>query len=91
LRALLKYAEAQNQADEDRYGPDDHNGGLPSERKRRADRLKVIEAAKARLDERQRQTDKAAVTRSSRTPATIRSGTVQRTASSQHRFHIFYH
>ena len=59
IAGLLKQAEAQDQADEDRYGPDDHNGGLPAELKRRSDRLKVIEQAKARLEERQRQADKA--------------------------------
>lgn len=59
IAGLLKQAEAQDQADEDRYGPDDHNGGLPAELKRRSDRLKVIEEAKARLEERQRQADKA--------------------------------
>lgn len=59
IAGLLKQAEAQDQADEDRYGPDDRNGGLPAELKRREDRLKVIEAAKARLEERQRQADKA--------------------------------
>jgi len=59
IAGLLKQAEAQDQADEDRYGPDDHNSGLPAELKRRSDRLKVIEAAKARLEERQRQADKA--------------------------------
>lgn len=59
IAGLLKQAEAQDQSDEDRYGPDDHNGGLPQELKRRSDRLKVIEEAKARLEERQRQADKA--------------------------------
>ena len=59
IAGLLKQAESQDQADEDRYGPDDSNGGLPPELKRRTDRLKVIEEAKARLEERQRQTDKA--------------------------------
>src|ERR1700691_531721 len=59
IAGLLKQAEAQDQADEDRYGPDDHNGGLPAELKRRADRLKVIQEAKARLEERQRQGDQA--------------------------------
>jgi transposase len=56
---LLKQAEAQDAADEDRYGPDDQGGGLPQELKRREDRLKVIEQAKARIEERQRQADKA--------------------------------
>lgn len=59
IAGLLKQAEAQDEADEGRYGPDDHNGGLPQELKRREDRLKVIEQAKARLEERERQTDKA--------------------------------
>jgi transposase len=59
IAGLLKQAEAQDQADEDHYGPDDHNSGLPAELKRRSDRLKVIEAAKARLEERQRRADKA--------------------------------
>jgi transposase len=59
IAGLLKQAEAQDAADEDRDGPDDRNGGLPQELKRREDRLKVIEQAKARLEERERQTDKA--------------------------------
>jgi transposase len=59
IAGLLKQAEAQDQADEKRYGPDDSNGGLPEELRRRCDRLKVIEAAKARLEERERQADKA--------------------------------
>src|ERR1700692_1641193 len=59
IAGLLKQAEDQDQAGEERYGRDDDNGGLPPELKRRSDRLKVIEEAKARLEERQRQTDKA--------------------------------
>ena len=59
IAGLLKQAEAQDQADEDRYGPDDRNRELPAELKRREDPLKVIEAAKARLEERQPQADKA--------------------------------
>jgi transposase len=59
IAGLLKQAEAQDQADEDHYGSDDSNGGVPPELKRRADRVKVIQEAKARLEERQRQTDKA--------------------------------
>lgn len=59
IAGLLKQAEAQDQADEDRDGPDDRHGGLPAELKRRSERLKVIEQAKARLEERQRQADKA--------------------------------
>jgi transposase len=59
IAGLLKQAEAQDQADEERGGSHDDDGDLPPELKRRADRLKVIEQAKARLEERQRQTDKA--------------------------------
>jgi transposase len=59
IAGLLKQAEAHDEAEEKRDGPDDSNGGLPAELKRRTDRLKVIEAAKARLEERERQTDKA--------------------------------
>jgi transposase len=59
IAGLLKQAEAQDQADEERCGPDDDDSGLPPELKRRAERLKVIQAAKARLEERQRQQDKA--------------------------------
>jgi transposase len=59
IAGLLKHAEDQDRTDEDHYGPDDHNGGLPEELKRRADRLKVIEEAKARIEERARQADKA--------------------------------
>ncbi len=55
IAGLLKQAEAQDQADEDRDGPEDRNGGLPQELKRHEDRLKVIEQAKARLEERRRQ------------------------------------
>jgi transposase len=59
IAGLLKQAEAHDEAEEKRYGPEDGDGGLPAELKRRSDRLKVIEAAKARLEERERQTDKA--------------------------------
>jgi transposase len=59
IAGLLKHAEDQDEADEQHYGPDDRNGGLPAELKRRSDRLKVIEQAKARIEERARQDDKA--------------------------------
>jgi len=59
IDGLLKQAESQDQSDEHRYGPDDSDGGLPPELKRRADRLRVIEQAKIRLEERARQADKA--------------------------------
>ena len=53
IAGLLRQAEAQDQADEDRNGSGDDDGDLPPELKRRTDRLKMIEAAKARLEERQ--------------------------------------
>jgi transposase len=59
IAGLLKQAEAQDQADEARCGSGDDDGDLPPELKRRTDRLKMIEAAKRRLEERQRQEDKA--------------------------------
>lgn len=59
IAGLLKHAEDQDRADEEHEGPDDPNGGVPAELKRRADRLKVIEQAKARIEERARQADKA--------------------------------
>src|SRR5271169_1127164 len=55
IAGLLKQAEAHDEAEEKRSDSDDQNGGLPAELKRRTDRLKVIEAAKARLEERERQ------------------------------------
>ena len=59
IAGLLKQAEAQDQAEEKRSGSHDDDGDLPAQLKRRADRLKVIEEAKARLEERQQQADKA--------------------------------
>jgi transposase len=59
ITGLLRQAEAQDQADEDRCASNDDDDGLPPELKRRTDRLKVIEEATARLEERQRQADKA--------------------------------
>src|ERR1019366_2410346 len=59
IAGLLKQAEAADRAEEAEHGSDRDDDGLPQELKRRADRLKVIQAAKARLEERQRQEDKA--------------------------------
>jgi transposase len=59
IAGLLNQAESQDQADEDRHGPDDQDGGLPPELKRRSERLKIIQEAKARIEERARQADKA--------------------------------
>jgi transposase len=59
ITGLLKQAEALDRSEDAEHGSDGDDGGLPQELKRRADRLKVIQAAKARLEERQRQADKA--------------------------------
>ena len=59
IAGLLKQAEALDRNEDAEQGSDGDDGGLPQELKRRSDRLKVIQAAKARLEERQRQEDKA--------------------------------
>ena len=59
IAGLLKQAEALDRSEDAQHGSDGDDGGLPQELKRRSDRLKVIQAAKARLEERQRQEDKA--------------------------------
>jgi len=59
IAGLLKQAEELDRSEDAQHGSDGDEGGLPQELKRRADRLKVIQAAKARLEERQRQADKA--------------------------------
>lgn len=59
IQDLLTRAEKQDRA-EDREHGDRQGDELPEELKRRSDRLKVIEAAKARLEARQRESDEAA-------------------------------
>jgi transposase len=59
IAGLLQQAEQLDRSEDAEHGADGDDGGLPQELKRRADRLKVIQAAKARLEERQRQEDKA--------------------------------
>lgn len=59
IAGLLKQAEALDRSEDAEHGSDGDDGGLPQELKRRADRLRVIQAAKERLEERQRQEDKA--------------------------------
>jgi hypothetical protein len=59
IAGLLKQAEALDRSEDAEHGSDGDDGGLPQELKRRADRLRVIQAAKERLQERQRQEDKA--------------------------------
>ena len=50
IRALLKTAEAADEAEDARYGEDARDDELPEELKRREDRLAAIRAAKARLE-----------------------------------------
>src|SRR5579863_331165 len=59
IAGLLRQAEALDRSEDAEHGTDGDDGGLPQELKRRADRLRVIQAAKERLEERQRQEDKA--------------------------------
>lgn len=55
---LLKRAEAVDEAEDAEHGPDRDGTELPDELKRRESRLKVISAAKARLEARQCEEDK---------------------------------
>ena len=55
---LLKRAEAVDEAEDAEHGPDRDGAELPDELQRRESRLKVISAAKARLEARQREEDK---------------------------------
>lgn len=59
IQELLARAEQQDRT-EDREHGDRQGNELPEELKRRSDRLKVIEAARARLEARQREEDEAA-------------------------------
>jgi transposase len=59
IQELLTRAEKQDRA-EDREHGDRQGDELPEQLRRRSDRLKVIEAAKARLEARQRESDEAA-------------------------------
>lgn len=61
---LLKQAEAIDEAEDVKHGPERVGNELPDELQRRESRLKVIRAAKARLEARQREADKE----SGRTP-----------------------
>lgn len=54
---LLKQAEVTDVAEDQEHGPDRVGNELPDELTRRENRLKVIQAAKVRLEERQRQAD----------------------------------
>lgn len=57
IAQLLKQAEGTDRAEDAEHGPDRLGTELPEELKRRDDRLKVIQAAKARLEQRQLQAD----------------------------------
>lgn len=58
IAELLKQAEASDVAEDIEHGPNHVGDELPEELQRRESRLKVIAAAKARLEERQREADK---------------------------------
>jgi transposase len=60
IAELLKKAEGADVAEDAEHGAERVGNELPEELKRRADRLKVIAAAKARLEQRQLQADTAA-------------------------------
>ena len=55
---LLKQAEAADEAEDARYGADRSGDELPDELRRREERLKQIQDAKRRLEERQREADR---------------------------------
>lgn len=57
---LLKQAEATDESEDNQYGPDKRGDELPDELQRREQRLKQIQAAKRRLEDRQREADHAA-------------------------------
>jgi len=57
IAELMKKAESMDMAEDTEHGPDRVGNELPGELKRRAERLKVIAAAKVRLEQRQLQAD----------------------------------
>jgi transposase len=58
IAGLLAQAEAQDTEEDRLYGADRRGDELPLELRRREDRLKTIQAAKKRLEERQAQADR---------------------------------
>lgn len=60
IAALMQQAEAQDEAEDRRHGKDKRGDELPAELARRESRLKVIQAAKARLEARQHELDQQA-------------------------------
>lgn len=59
IEQLMDQAEAQDAAEDKKYGVDCRGDELPAQLQRREQRLQAIEAAKARLEARQRQQDEA--------------------------------
>ena len=57
---LLRRGQAVDEAVDEHYGAERWGDGLPEELQRREDRLKKIEEAKQRLEERQKEEDRAA-------------------------------
>src|ERR1700682_3305775 len=57
---LLRRGQAVDEAVDEHYGAERWGDGLPEEWQRREDRLKKIEEAKQRLEERQKEEDRAA-------------------------------
>jgi transposase len=55
VAAMLAEAEAVDQAEDEKFGPDGRDDDLPAELKRREDRLRKIREAKAALEEEARQ------------------------------------
>jgi transposase len=60
IAGLLKQAESTDAAEDEQYGADSRGEELPEELRRRENRLQVIQAAKARLEARQREADEQA-------------------------------
>ena len=59
IEALVDRAEAEDEAEDERFGEETRGDELPEELKRREDRLAAIRAAKARLEAEQRAKDDA--------------------------------
>lgn len=59
ISRMLEDAEQTDRDEDDRHGPSDRGDGLPEELRRREDRLRKIEEAKARLEERAKERDRS--------------------------------
>jgi len=60
IAELLRRAQAVDEAEDEQYGAERRGEELPEELQRRAERLKKIQEAKHRLEERQKEEDRAA-------------------------------